>query len=30
LKYWLFSKGFPATAIHGDRTQQVNIFAQTL
>ncbi|CAN6216407.1 unnamed protein product [Urochloa humidicola] len=22
LRYWLYSKGFPATAIHGDRTQQ--------
>lgn len=22
LRYWLHSKGFPATAIHGDRTQQ--------
>ncbi|GJN38760.1 hypothetical protein PR202_gb27829 [Eleusine coracana subsp. coracana] len=22
LRYWLYTKGFPATAIHGDRTQQ--------
>ncbi|KAF8648159.1 hypothetical protein HU200_065014 [Digitaria exilis] len=22
LRYWLYSKGFPTTAIHGDRTQQ--------
>ncbi|KAL6602950.1 hypothetical protein ACP70R_043311 [Stipagrostis hirtigluma subsp. patula] len=22
LRYWLYSKGFPATAIHGDRNQQ--------
>uniref|UniRef100_A0A0D9WRU7 RNA helicase n=1 Tax=Leersia perrieri TaxID=77586 RepID=A0A0D9WRU7_9ORYZ len=22
LRYWLFEQGFPATAIHGDRTQQ--------
>ena len=26
LEYWLCSNGFPATTIHGDRSQQVLLF----
>lgn len=26
LEHWLCMNGFPATTIHGDRTQQVNLF----
>jgi len=30
LRFWLFSKGFPATEICGDRTQQVIAFITIL
>ena len=30
LEHWLCMNGFPATTIHGDRTQQVSRFAFSL
>ena len=30
LEHWLCMNGFPATTIHGDRTQQVSSFAFSL
>ena len=30
LEHWLCMNGFPATTIHGDRTQQVSCFAFSL
>uniref|UniRef100_A0A8R7VCJ5 Uncharacterized protein n=1 Tax=Triticum urartu TaxID=4572 RepID=A0A8R7VCJ5_TRIUA len=28
LRYWLYNRGFPAMAIHGDKTQEVNTYSE--